>query len=164
MKKSYFKNSQKFPIREIRKIPYENQFLLLGKLYRKLFLLYNLITRVTLHAEFGLIWTTPWPDENDFFLKFSKIRNSRNLQNSVWEPNFFPASSTIFFALHFHYIGDTPYCAWFDLDNSLPDKKELFLKFLFREKQKFPYEILNFFRTRYTIFFALHYHYTGDTP
>ena len=88
MKKNYFKNSQKFPIREIRKIPYENQFLLLGKLYRKLFLLYNLITRVILHAEFGLIWTTPWPDENDFFLKFSKIRNSRNSQKSVWNPFF----------------------------------------------------------------------------
>ena len=25
-----------------------------------------------------LIWTAPWPDEKDLFLKFLKIRNSRN--------------------------------------------------------------------------------------
>ena len=24
-----------------------------------------------LHTEFGLIWTTPWTDEKDLFLKFA---------------------------------------------------------------------------------------------
>ena len=50
---------------------------------------HTLITLVILHTEFGLIWSTPWPKENDFFRKFSKIRNSRNSQNSVWKPIFF---------------------------------------------------------------------------
>ena len=33
MKKNYLQNSQKFAIREIRKIPYENPTFFLGKLY-----------------------------------------------------------------------------------------------------------------------------------
>ena len=53
-------------------------------------------------------------------LKFSKIRNSRNSQNSVWKPNFFlGALNQIFFACYTHYTGDTPYRVWFDVDNSL---------------------------------------------
>ena len=44
---------------------------------------------VILNTEFGLIWTTPWPDGKEFFLIFSKIRNSRTSQNSVWKPIFF---------------------------------------------------------------------------
>ena len=59
MKKNYFLNSQKFAIREIRKIPYENRKFFLGKLYQKFFFLYTLITLVILHTAFGLIWTTP---------------------------------------------------------------------------------------------------------
>ena len=31
-----------------------------------------------LHTEFGLIWTTPWPDQRDLFLKFV-IREIRSL-------------------------------------------------------------------------------------
>ena len=33
----------------------------------KIFLLYTLITQMILHTAFGLIWTTPLPDEKDFF-------------------------------------------------------------------------------------------------
>ena len=50
--------SQKFPIREILKIPYEKLFFFLGKLYQN-FLPNSLITLVILHTAFGLIWTTP---------------------------------------------------------------------------------------------------------
>ena len=70
MKKNYFQNSQKFAIREIRKILYENPIFFLGKLYQKFFLLYTLIRLVILQAEFDLIWTAPWPYEKDLFLKF----------------------------------------------------------------------------------------------
>ena len=59
MKKKYFWNSQKFAIREIRKIPYENPTFFLGTLYQIFFLLYTLITLVILHTAFGLISTTP---------------------------------------------------------------------------------------------------------
>ena len=36
---------------------------------QKFFSFYVLTTLVILHAEFGLIWSTPWPDEKDLFLK-----------------------------------------------------------------------------------------------
>ena len=63
------------------------------------FLLYTLITLVMLHTEFGLIWTTPWPDEKELFLNVSKIPNSRNSQNSVWKTIFFLGKlNQIFFA------------------------------------------------------------------
>ena len=66
------------------------------------FLLYTLITLLILNTEFGLIWTTPWPAEKK--LNFSKIRNSRKSQNSVWKPNFFLGAlyQYFFFALHSH--------------------------------------------------------------
>ena len=60
----------------------------LVKLNKKYFLLYTVITMVILNAEFCLIWATPRPDEKQLILKFSKIRNSRNSQNSVWKPIF----------------------------------------------------------------------------
>ena len=88
MKKTFFKNSQKIEIREVRKSQYEDPLFYLGKLYQKFFLLHTLITLLILNTEFGLIWSTPWPDENEFFLKPSKIRNSPNSQNSVWKPIF----------------------------------------------------------------------------
>ena len=92
----------------------------------KIFLLYTLITQMILHTAFGLIWTTPWPDEKDFFFKFSKFRNSRNSQNSVWKTFFFLGTLyQKFFALHSHYTGDTPYRVWFDLDNSLTRWKKI---------------------------------------
>ena len=84
-----------------------------------------------LNTEFGLIWTAPWPDENEIFLKFAKIRTSRNSQNSVWKSNFFPrqAIPNTLFAVHSHCTGDTQYQVWFDLKTYWPDEKELFLKF-----------------------------------
>ena len=57
----------KFVFRKIRKIPYENPTFFLGKLYQKVFLFYTLTTQGILLTEFGLIWTTPWPDEKPYF-------------------------------------------------------------------------------------------------
>ena len=42
-------------------------------------------------------------------------------------------------------------------------KKNLFLKRLFRQIRKIPYENPIFFPDNLFFFFALHYHYTGDT-
>ena len=84
------------------------------------FWLYTVITLVILNTEFGLIWATPWPDEKQLFLKFSKIRNSRNSQNSVWQTIFFlKMYDKPLFALHFCYTGYTQNRDWFDLGNSL---------------------------------------------
>ena len=61
-----------------------------------------------------------------------KIPFSRNSKSSVWNPNFFPgqAKQKIFYALHSHYTGDTPYPVWFDLDNSLTRCKRIIFKIL----------------------------------
>ena len=59
----------KFVICEIRKFPYEKLTFFRGKLYQKFFLFYTLDTHEILHAKFGSLWTTPWPDEKDLFLK-----------------------------------------------------------------------------------------------
>ena len=76
-----------------------------------------------------------------------KIPFPRNLKSSLWNTNFFPrqAIPKILFVLHLNYTGDTRCRVWFDLDNSLTRWKDLFLKFLLREIQKVPYEILTFF-------------------
>ena len=139
----------------------------LGKLYQKLFLLYTLITLVILQTEFGLIWTTPWPDENELLLKLAKIRISRNSQNSLWKPNFFLGQQykkyfllnnvITLLILHTEYglICTTPW----------PDEKDLFLKFLFREIQNFRVKT-NFFPRQVIpkFFFVLRSPYTGGTP
>ena len=125
----------------------------------KFFLLYTLFTLLILRTELGLIWITPWPDEKELFLKFANIRNSRNSQSSVWEPNFFPrqAIPKKFFDSVSHYAGDTPYRVWFDLHNSLTQWKIPLFEFPFSRNSKSPYEILIFFRTRCTNFFFLFY-------
>ena len=62
----------------------------------KLFSSYTLPRQEILHTEFGLIWTTPWPDQKDLFLKLF-IREIRNL--SYEKLTFFPrrAITKIFF-------------------------------------------------------------------
>ena len=104
----------------------------------KTFLLCTLITLVILHAEFGLIWTTPCPDEKEFFFKFLKIRTTRNSQISVCKPNFFSrqAKPNTLFAVHSQYIGDTQYRVWFDLDNSLTRWKRPIFKIPFSRNLK----------------------------
>ena len=92
----------------------------------KILLLYTLITLVILYTEFVLIWTPPWPHERNIF----KNRYSLISQNFVWKLNFFPrqAMPKKFFALHFQYIGDTPYRVWIDLNNSLTTWKRTIFK------------------------------------
>ena len=56
--------------------PIEIQTFFLGKLGGPFFLHYNLNSTGSLGYQFGSLWTTPWPDEKDLFLKFviCKIR------------------------------------------------------------------------------------------
>ena len=134
----------KFIFREIQKVPYEILTFFLGKLHQKFFLFYILIKLVILHAEFGLIWTTPWPDEKDLFLKFL----FREIQKVPYEIlTFFLSKLHQKFFLFYILIKLVILHTKFGLiwTTSWPDKKELFLKFLFRERQKVPYEILTFF-------------------
>ena len=129
------------------------------------FLFYTVITLVILNTEFGLIWTTPWPDEKNLFLKWL----FREIRKIPYEnPIFFRGKLYLFFALHCHYTGDTQYRVWFDLDNSLTRWKRFFLKFLkFRNSRisKNSVSKPNFFQgTLYQKLLALHCHYIGDTP
>ena len=167
MKKTYF---QKFFFPEIQ-VPYENPPFLLGKINQKYFLLNTFITLVILNTDFGLIWTTPWPDENEIFLNIAKIRTSRNSQSSVWKPNFFSrqAIPNTPFAVQYHCTGDTPYRVWFDLDNCLTRWKRIFFKILknsqFTKIAKFHMKTQIFPRQAIPkVLFDLHSHYNGDTP
>ena len=103
---------------EIRKFPYEILTFFLGNLEQKLFLFYTLITLLILHTEFRLIWTTPWSDEKDLFLKLV-IREIRKFPYEIL--TFFQRQpiAKILFVLHSNHKGDTPCRVWFDLDNSL---------------------------------------------
>ena len=86
MKTTIFKILENSQFAKFAKFRMKNHFFL-GKLYH-FFLLYTVITLVTLNTEFGLIWAIPWLDGKQLFLKFSKIRNSRKSQNSVWKTIF----------------------------------------------------------------------------
>ena len=127
----------KFVIREIRNFPYEKLTFFLGNLYQKYFSLYTLTALWILHNEFGLIWTTPWPDQKDLFLKFV-IREIRkfpyeNLNfclDKLYKKFFSFYTLTALWILHteFGLIWTTPW----------PNEKDLFLKFVIREFRKFP--------------------------
>ena len=97
---------------------------------------------------------------------FFKIHFSRNSKSSVRKPNFFPrqAKQKIFFALHSHYTGDSPYRVWFDLDNSLTRWKKPIFKIPLSRNSKSSVWKLFPRQAKQKIFFALHSHYTGDTP
>ena len=162
MKKNCFLNSQKFPIREIRKILYENP----------IFFPRQALPTILFALDFHYTGDTPYrvwfdvdnslPDEKDLFLKISFSRNSKS---SAWNPNFFSGQGIPFFSLHSHFTGDTPYRVWFDLDNSLT----LFSKFSkipnSRNLQNSVWKP-NFFPRQAipTILFASDSHYSGDTP
>ena len=109
-------------------------------------MLYTRITLVILHTPFGLIWTTPWPDAKELFLKFSKFRNSWNSQNSVWKPNFFLGTlfqSFFCFTLSLHCWYSIPSLVWFGqlldpLKKNKILKKSQFARFAkFRMKTQF---------------------------
>ena len=133
------------------------------------FMLGSLFTLVILNTEFGLIWATPWHDEKQLFLKFSKIRNSRNSQNFVWKTIFLLVKlyqQLFFFTLPLHWWYSVPSLVWFgQLLNPL---KKNFFKFLknrnSRNSLNFVWKPKFFLGTRYQFFFVLHSHYTGDTP
>ena len=124
----------------------------------KIFLLFTLITLVILHTAFGLIWTTPWPAEKK--IKFSKIRNSRNSQNSVWKPNFFLGALNQFFfcfTLSLHWWYSIPRLVWFG--QLLDPVKKIFFKILkisqFAKFAKFRMKNLFFPRRAQPNFFLL---------
>ena len=134
----------KLIFREIRKFAYENLTFFLGKIYQKFFLFYTLHTLKILHTEFVLIWTTPWPDKIDLFLKLFFWNNSK-----------FPYEKLTFFLGKLYQQFDLFYTldslgilhAEFGLIWTIPwhDKKNLFLKLFIWNKSKFPYEKLTFF-------------------
>ena len=69
----------------------------------------------------------------------------------------------MFFALHSHYTGDTPYRVWFDLVNSLTRWKKPIFKIPFSRNSQNSVRKRNFFRGKLYHFFALHCHYIADT-
>ena len=137
----------------------------LGKLYKKFVLFYTFDTLGILHAGFGLIWTTPWPDKKDLILKLF-----------IWNNSKFPCEKLIFFLGKLYW----KFVLFYNLDTlgilraefgliwttPWPDKKDLFLKFFIWNNSKFPCEKLLFF-PRQAIpktHSVLHFRYTWNTP
>ena len=117
-----------------------------------------------LHNEFGLIWTTPWSDEKDLFLKLV-IREIRKFPYEIL--TFFPRQliAKILFVLHSNYTGDTPYRVWFDLDDSLVWWKRSIFKIGYSGNTQISVWNTNFFpRQPIAKILVLHSNYTGDTP
>ena len=128
MKKIFCKILKNSQFGKFAKFRMKNPFFL-GKL-NQYFLVYTVITLVILNTEFGLIWATHWPDEKQLFVKFSRVRNSRNSQSSVWNPVFprraiptifwlYTVSTLVILNTEFGLIWATPWL----------DGKQLFLKF-----------------------------------
>ena len=92
-----------------------------------------------------------WFDLNNFLTRLKKsvfkIPFSRNWKSSVWNTNFFPRQATpkILFVFILITLVILPAEIGLIWTTSWPVKKDLFLKFLFRETEKVPYEILTFF-------------------
>ena len=126
------------------KFPYEILSFFLGKLYQKFFLFYTLGTHGILNKQFGSIWTTPWPDQKDLFLKLFIWNNSKFPYEIV---TFFLGKLHqklfLFYTLVTHGILHTEFSLiW---TTPWPDEKDLFLKLFIRNNRKFPYEKLTFF-------------------
>ena len=96
--------------------------------YQKFFLFYNLVTHGIHDTEFGLVWTTPWPDQKDLFLKLFIWNNSKLPYEKL---TFFLGKLYQKFFLFYQkssYSWDTRYRVWFGLDNSLTrSKRPIFL-------------------------------------
>ena len=141
-KKTYFQNSF---FAKFAKVPYKNP-IFFPRPALTIFLLYTLITLLILNTEFDLIWTTPWPAEKEFFFKFSKIRNSRNLQNSVWKPNFFLGALYQYFfclTLSLNWWYSMPSLVWFG--QLLDPMKKNFFKIPFSRNSQISVRKPNFF-------------------
>ena len=145
----------------------KTQLLLLGKLYQIFFSFYTLITLVTLHTEFGLVWTAPWPDQTDLFLKFL-IRVTQKVPYEIRMKHWLftrPIIANTLFVLDSTYNGDTTCRVWLDLDNSKTQSITTTFKFRFsRNSQIFVWKRIFFRRQAIAnIFFVLHSTYFRNT-
>ena len=146
----------KFLIWNNSKFPYEKLTFFLGKLYQKFFLFYNLVTHGILDTKFGSLWTTPWPDQKDLFLKFVICENRKFpyakltfFLGKLYQ-KFFLFYSLVTHGILYSEFGSIWITSW-------PDKRDLFLKFLIWNNSKFPYEKLTFFLGKlYQKFFLIY--------
>ena len=136
MKKTFFK----VPFSRKSKSSVWNTNFISGHGIPIFFLLYTLIRLVILHTGFGLIWTTPWPDENGFLNKILKNSQFAKFAKFRIKTHFFPRKAIPTTFLLRNLI-------------TLVTLKKFRLKFQL------------FCWASYTtkILFALHYHYTVDT-
>ena len=134
----------KLVIRKYRTFPNANLTFFLGKLYQKFFLFYNLVTHGIHDTEFGLVWTTPWPDQKYLFLKLFIWNNSKFPYEKL---TFFLGKLYqkffLFYDLVTHGILDTEFGSiW---TTPWPDEKYYIWKLNIWNNRKFPYEKLTFF-------------------
>ena len=153
----------KFLIWKNRKFLYDKLIFFLGKLYKKFFCFtLSLYWWFPIQSCFTLNNSTRW---NFFIFENRKVEK---VDIFYWNTNFFlwKLGGPFFLSqsLPTPRILQTKFgLIW---RTSWPDKRTYFKKFLFREIQKVPYEILTFFPRQaiQKIHFALHVNYTGDYP
>ena len=146
----------KFVICEIRKYPIEILTFFLGKLGVPFFLHYNLNSTGSLGYQFGSLWTTPWSDEKDLFLKFL-ICEIRKFPIKILTFFLVKLGGPFFLHYNLNSTGSLGYQFGSLWTTPWSDEKDLFLKFLICEIRKFPIEILTFFLGKLGVPFFLHY-------
>ena len=108
---------------------------------------YNLDSTGSWGYHFGSLWTTPWPDEKNLFLKFA----DREICKFPYEKlNFFLDKLQKKFFSSYTLPTQVILHAKFGLSSIILwlNQKELYLQFVIREIQKVPFEM----RMKYLLF------------
>ena len=111
---------------------------------RNIFSHYDLDSTGRLGYQFGSLWTTPWPDEKDLFLKFD-IREIFKFpyENLTFFLGKLHQKFFLFYTLDTHGILNAEFGSiWL---TSWPNQKQPYLKFANRQFRNFPYEDLTYF-------------------
>ena len=105
---------------------------------------YNLVTHGILDTEFGSLWTTPWPDEKDLFLKFVICEFRKfSYEKLIFFLGKLCQKIFSFYNLVTQRILDTEFGSiW---TTPWPDQKYYISKLNIWNNSKFPYEKLTFF-------------------
>ena len=140
------KNSIFLKIEKSKKLIFriEIRTFFLWKLGGPFFLSQSLPTLGILHAKFGLIWTTSWPDKKDLFFKLLIRKNCKFpyeklifFQGKLYK-KFFLLYTFITLVIIHTKCGSLWTTAW-------PEKNSIFLKIEKSKKSIFPIEIRTFF-------------------
>ena len=128
-------------------------------------MLYTFISLAILHTEFLFDLDNSLTQRKTIFFEILKNSQFAKFAKVRMKTQFFflgKLNQNLFFALHSHYTGDTPYRVWFDLENSVTPWKRPFFKIPFSRNSISSVWNTNFFPDKLYQFFALNSHFTDD--